>query len=444
MASVWWEAAAWIPAALWLYMLAGRGGYWLTGIRLSPAPPPGKLVRAIGGGKRPWSPPSFGAGNSADRFRWPAVTVVVPARNEEEVLQLTLPRLLAQNYPGTAEVVLVDDCSTDRTAEVAIRAAAAHSTALPLRVVGGTERPPGWAGKTWALHQGFEAAGATPPGPDHILFTDADIDHPPDSLTRLVAAAEAGQYDLVSLMARLRVATRWEKLIVPAFVYFFAQLYPFRLVARPGSRRAAAAGGCVLVRRQALLDAGGVRAIAGAIIDDVALARAVKRSGGSLWLGLADDVASIRPYPRLSDLWDMIARSAYTQLRYSPLALAGTVAGLLVVYLGAFIVVAAGAATGNGDLLAAGITAWLLMTSSYLPMVRYYRLNPAWAAALPLAAALYGAMTVDSARRHRRGRGAAWKGRTYAAGPAAPAGRAAHARPTEPTAPVSADIDVNE
>jgi hopene-associated glycosyltransferase HpnB len=423
MTSVWWEVAAWIPAAAWIYLLAGRGRYWRTGIRLDPAPAPS---------------------------RWPAVTVVVPARNEEEMLQLTMPRLLAQRYPGTAEVVLVDDCSTDRTAEVAIEAAAAHPAAISLRVVGGMERPPGWVGKTWALQQGFDAASAARPAPDYILFTDADIDHPPDSLSRLVAAAEAGRYSLVSLMARLRVATRWEKLIVPAFVYFFSQLYPFRLVGRSGSRSAAAAGGCVLVRRQALLDAGGVQAIASAIIDDVALGRAVKRSGGSLWLGLADDVASIRPYPRLSDLWDMVARSAYTQLRYSPLALAGTVAGLLVLYLGAFIVVAAGAATGNGYLLAAGLAAWLLMTVSYLPMVSYYRLNPAWAGTLPLAAAMYGAMTVDSARRHWSGAGAAWKGRTYATGSTGAGDSTGAAAATGPTGaagatgPVPARLDINE
>jgi hopene-associated glycosyltransferase HpnB len=386
MATIWWEAAAWIPAAVWVYLLAGRGGYWLTAIRLRPTPPP----------------PA-----------WPTVTVVVPARNEEPVLRLTLPRLLAQRYPGPAEVVLVDDCSTDGTAEVAAQAAEAR-TGLPLRLVAGIERPPGWAGKTWALHQGLDAASGSPAGPDYVLFTDADIAHPPDSLTRLVAAAEAGRYDLVSLMARLRVATRWEKLIVPAFVYFFSQLYPFRLVTRPGSRSAAAAGGCVLVRGQALLDIGGVRAIAGAVIDDVALGRAIKRSGGSLWLGLADDVESIRPYPGLSDLWNMVARTAYTQLRYSRLALAGTVVGLAIVYLGAFVALAAGAASGNGAVIAGGAAAWVLMTVSYVPTVRYYRLNVVWAATLPLAAALYGAMTLDSARRHRRGQGAAWKGRTYA------------------------------
>jgi hopene-associated glycosyltransferase HpnB len=266
-------------------------------------------------------------------------------------------------------------------------------------------------GKTWALSQGAAQAGNA----DYILFTDADIEHPPGSLRALVAAAVSSNRDLVSLMARLRAETGWERLIVPAFVYFFAQLYPFRAVARRRSRTAAAAGGCVLVRRAALERAGGLAAIASAVIDDVSLAQAVQRSGGSLWLGFADEVASIRPYPRLADLWDMVARSAYTQLRYSPFAVVGTVISLLVIYLGAFIVCASGVAAGNASLLIAGLVSWLLLTASYVPMVRYYRLPVAWALTLPIAAVLYGGMTVDSARRHYRGVGAAWKGRSYSA-----------------------------
>ncbi len=378
------EGLAWVPAAVWVYLLAFRGLFWLPTVRLGPA---------------------------RDLPGWPSVAVVVPARDEAAVLAATMPALAAQDYPGRAAVFLVDDCSADDTREVA--AAGAAGRALPLTVVTGAERPPGWVGKTWALAQGVHAASAEL-DPQYFLFTDADIHHPPDSLRRLVSDAVTADRDLVSLMARLRTATGWERLIVPAFVYFFSQLYPFRSIARRRSRTAGAAGGCMLLRADALRRAGGIEAISGAVIDDVALGRAVKRSGGSTWLGYADDVASLRPYPRLADLWDMVARSAYTQLRYSPLALAGTVAGLTIIYLGPLVVLVAGAAAGDPLVAGAGLCAQILMTASYLPMALYYRIPAAWSLTLPAAAALYGAMTVDSARRHRRGRGAAWKGRTYA------------------------------
>jgi hopene-associated glycosyltransferase HpnB len=382
----WWSLAAWIPVAIWVFLLLGRGFFWRTDIRLQPAPAPAT---------------------------WPAVSVVVPARDEASILPRTTPSLLDQDYPGPAEVILVDDGSTDGTAQVA-EAISRGSTRLPLRVLTGAPRPPGWAGKPWALQQGTEAAAGGALNPEFVLFTDADIEHPPDSLSRLVAFAISTERDLVSLMARLRTTTRWEKLLVPAFVYFFAQLYPFRMVGRRKSRTAAAAGGCVLLRRRALARAGGVEAIAGAVIDDVALGGAVKRSGGSIWLGFTNEVTSVRPYPRLTDLWQMVTRSAYTQLRHSPAALAGAVAGLGAVYLGPFAVLVAGAASGHGEVLLAGLAAWFLMTVSYLPTVRYYHLSLLWALSLPLAAGMYAAMTIDSGRRHRRGEGAAWKGRTYA------------------------------
>lgn len=377
------EIVAWLPAAIWVYLLLFRGLFWLPTVRLR---------------------------SPGDLDSWPSVAVVVPARNEAEIIGETLPTLLAQKYPGRAEIFLVDDSSDDGTGQVA--SALTQPGGLPLHVAGGEERPVGWVGKTWALRQGV-AAATEEMDPEWFLFTDADIAHPPDSLASLVHAAVIDGRDLVSLMARLRTATLWERLIVPAFVYFFSQLYPFRLIARSRSRTAGAAGGCVLLRAEALRRAGGVEAIAGAVIDDVALGRAVKRSGGATWLGYADRVASLRPYPRLGDLWDMVARSAYTQLWYSPLALAGTVVGLCVIYLGPAAVTIAGLATGSGAVSAAGAVAWAILTASYVPMVRYYRINPLWALALPLAAGLYGAMTVDSARRHYRGAGAAWKGRTY-------------------------------
>jgi hopene-associated glycosyltransferase HpnB len=245
-----------------------------------------------------------------------------------------------------------------------------------------------------------------------VLFTDADIAWEPGTLRGLVAAAESDDRDLVSQMALLRTATGCERVVVPAFVYFFAQLYPFRRVNVPGSRTAAAAGGCMLVRRDALERAGGVAPISGALIDDVAMGRMIKRQRGRTWLGLSRQVVSVRPYPKLADLWQMVARSAYTQLNYSPALLAGTIVGLLFLYAlppaGAII----GLVTGTAAVTAAGLAGWALMSVSYLPMLRLYRLSPWRAPGLPLIALLYAAMTADSARRHYAGRGAQWRGRT--------------------------------
>ncbi|HVT71278.1 MAG TPA: glycosyltransferase, partial [Trebonia sp.] len=297
-----------VGAAAWIYLVAAHGGFWRTGQRLPPA--------------------------QRDPAAWPAVAAVVPARNEVESLPGTLPALLAQDYPGLFRVYLVDDNSDDGTglvaAELGEKAAAAGGAALT--VVGGRPRPDGWAGKVWAMAQGLRAALGAGAVPDYLLFTDADIWSAPHALRDLVRGAEADDRALVSQMALLRAETPWERLIVPAFVYFFAQLYPFAAVNAPRRRTAAAAGGCMLIRTPALLAAGGLERIKGALIDDVALGKLLKRSGQRTWLGLSTDVRSIRPYPDLASLWHMIARSAYVQLRYNPLLLAGTLAGLLVLY----------------------------------------------------------------------------------------------------------------
>ena len=431
-------AAACVIAALtWAYLLAGHGGYWRTDQRL----PPGR----------------------ADPAAWPEVVAVIPARNEAAVLPATLPTLLAQDYPGAFGVLLVDDQSSDGTAEAAAALAHAGSPAEPgqprrpaggrpwrgtvkgewgggwgvgarggvlggrpprastvrLRVVAGSSPPPGWAGKVWAMEQGRRAAGQAA----YLLFTDADIAYRPGTLTALVRAAEADDRALVSQMALLRAGTFWERLLVPAFVYFFAQLYPFRRVNRPGARTAAAAGGCMLVRRRALQAAGGLERIRGARIDDVALGRLLKTQPARCWLGLTTDVASLRPYPSLSGLWDMISRSAFTQLRYSLAVLAVTVVGLLWLYvlppaaaLAGLVWLAAGNHAAAGWLAAAGVAGWALMTASYVPILRLYRLSPLRAPGLPLIAVMYAAMTADSARRYYAGRGGQWKGRTIALG----------------------------
>ncbi|MFD9870633.1 glycosyltransferase [Streptomyces niveus] len=388
MSAIDWIAAA--SLAAWGFLLLGQGFFWRTDQRLPPreAPPV-----------------------------WPSVALVVPARDEADMLPVSLPSLLAQDYPGRAEIFLVDDSSTDGTGALA-RELADRLGGLPLTVLSPPEPAPGWTGKLWALRHGIELAREE--RPDYLLLTDADIAHEPDSLRELVAAATTNDLDLVSQMARLRVATAWERLIVPAFVYFFSQLYPFRRVNKAGSRTAAAAGGCVLLRTVTAERARIPDSIRQAVIDDVSLARTVRRAGGRIWLGLAERVDSVRPYPGLTDLWRMVARSAYAQLLHNPLLLIGTVAGLAVVYLAPPVAVYAGLA--GGDTLAGllGGGAWAVMTGTYVPVLRYYRQSLWLAPLLPFTALLYLLMTVDSAVRHYRGRGAAWKGRTYARPQAAP------------------------
>jgi hopene-associated glycosyltransferase HpnB len=373
--------------ATWLYLALGRGFFWRTSIRLEPSSSPAVLSR------------------------WPSVTVVVPARNEAAVLARTLASLLAQDYPGEGRVVVVDDRSQDDTTAVAWQAASGTTRSdagesLKLEVVRGAALPAGWSGKVWALDQGVRAAG----DPDYLLLTDADIEHPPDSLRRLVAKAERDRLDMVSLMAKLRAGNLWERLLVPAFVYFFAQLYPFSWVNRAGSRTAAAAGGCVLVRSEALRRAGAFESIREAVIDDVSLARALKGSSSSLWLGFADSVSSIRPYDRLADLWHMVARSAFDQLRYSSALLAGTVVGLLFVFVLPVAALVTGAVSGDLPVALLGALSWAVMALTYVPMLRYYGIWPGAALLLPFTATLYATMTVDSARRHWSGNGVAWRG----------------------------------
>jgi hopene-associated glycosyltransferase HpnB len=375
-------------AVAWLYLLTLHGGFWRTGHRLPPAPAgPGPL---------------------------PSVIAVIPARNEAAVLPACLSSLLSQDYPGRLSVILVDDDSTDGTAKVAAKLAA-EAGGADLTVVAARPAPAGWAGKVWAMSEGVRAAGDT----DYLLFTDADIAYAPGTLTRLASAASAGRYDLLSQMALLRASTPAEKLLIPAFVYFFAQLYPFRRVSHPRSRTAAAAGGCMLVRPEVLARAGGLDQMRAARIDDVALGRLLKQAGGRCWLGLTRDVVSMRSYERLAEIWDMVARSAYTQLGYSLPATAGSVLALAWLYLLAPVaavaglaLLAAGASAGPAAWLSgAGLAGWLLMSLSYAPMLRFYRLSPLRAASLPLVAGLYAAMTADSARRYLAGRGGTWKGR---------------------------------
>jgi len=369
--------------AAWIYLVFFRHGFWRTAERLPLAPAP----RA-----------------------WPAVAVVVPARDEAPTIAATLQALLAQDYRGPLAVILVDDGSSDGTGDIARQIAAQDSR---LQVIAGTALPAGWSGKLWAVETGVQAASAAAPA--YIFLTDADTLHGPATLRRLVAHAEAAQRDLVSLMVRLACEGPWERLLTPAFVFFFQMLYPFAAVNDDRDGTAGAAGACVLVRREALERAGGIAAIRGALIDDCALAAAVKRQGGHLWLGLADDSVSVRRYPVLAEFWDMVARTAFTQLRYSPLLLVATVIAMAAIYLAPPLLLLAALASGAWLDAALAGAAVALMLASFRPVLYYYRL-PAWrVVTLPAVAALYVAMTVDSALRHWRGRGGGWKGRHYAA-----------------------------
>jgi hopene-associated glycosyltransferase HpnB len=341
---------------------------------------------------------------------WPQVVAVLPARDEAEVIDAALAALLRQDYPGRFDVILVDDHSTDGTAAVAAASAARAGAQERLLTVAARELPAGWVGKVWAQSEGLAAQQQHFAGARYVFLTDADILHDPRALRRLVARAEAGQLVLTSLMVRLRCESLAEKALLPAFVFFFAMLYPFSRVNDPRSPVAAAAGGCMLARTDALAAIGGIAAIRDQVIDDCALARRMKRQG-PIRLDLAQDSCSLRRYEQWSGIWNMVARSAYTQLRYSPWRLAGTVSGMLLAYLvpPAFAIALAAAPAGW-----IALSAWLVMAAIYVPMLRYYGQSPLCAPALPLVAMIYLGATIASAWRHARGRGGQWKGRAQA------------------------------
>ncbi len=365
-------ALALLSLLAWLYLALGHGGFWRDGARLS-----------------------------ADRPAvFPPVAAVVPARDEAACVAASIGSLLGQDYPGPFRVVLVDDGSTDGTAAIA--------RALPgaerLTVLAGTARPPGWAGKLWAMQQGVAATGE-----EYLLLTDADIAHDPAHLSALVAQAERRGLDLVSEMVALNCTSLAERALVPAFVYLFALLYPFAWVNDRRRATAAAAGGTVLIRRRALDRIGGIAAIRGALIDDVALANAVK-PGGPVWLGHSRLARSIRPYPGVADIWRMVARSAYVQLRHSPFFLLLTTLGLGLV----FLVPPVAAVFADGAARLCGLAAWIVMAGTFLPTLRRFGLSPLRAPALPAIVGFYGAATIGSAIDHHRGRGVVWKRRAYA------------------------------
>jgi hopene-associated glycosyltransferase HpnB len=379
---------AFLAVAVWMFLILGRGGFWLA---------------------REHERRNLPCCVDADRAseNWPSVIAVVPARNEADMLPRSLASLLAQDYRGLLSIIVVDDQSSDATADVARRFA--EDGRREVVTLGGLPLPQGWTGKVWALEQGVALASSGVAPPHFLLFTDADVCYAPDSLGRLVRRARTNALVMTSQMAKLNCDSLAERSLVPAFVFFFQMLYPFAWVNDSTAATAAAAGGSMLVERQALERAGGIAAIRGALIDDCALARRLKAQG-PIWLGLTDRVISLRSYAHIGDIRRMVARSAYAQLRYSPLLLAGTVAAMTVTYLAAPIIAILDGFPANA---LAGV-AWVLMAIAFQPTLHQYRLSPLWGAALPLMAAAYVAFTIDSAYQHWCGRGGWWKGRAQA------------------------------
>lgn len=376
------EVLAVICVLVWLYLVAARGAFWLGHVRDTDR-------------------------GGSELQRWPAVVAVVPARNESDCIAASVRSLLRQDYAGPLSIIVVDDDSTDDTAD---KAASQVTPDRQVAVVRGKAPPQGWTGKLWALRQGIDAAETL--RPDYLLLTDADIVHAPDTLAWLVKQSVSGRFVLTSLMAKLRCVSLAERSHVPAFIYFFQMLFPFSWVRRPASRVAAAAGGCMLVRADALASVGGIAGIRNALIDDCSLAEKLK-AVGPIWLGLTDRVRSIRPYDTLTDVKRMISRSAYAQLRYSPVLLAATTLSMTITFIVPPLL--AIFATGLPQLL--GFLAWFAMALSYIPTLRFYRLSLLWSFALPAIASLYMYYTWDSAYQYLRGRGGQWKGRIHADAP---------------------------
>jgi hopene-associated glycosyltransferase HpnB len=372
------HALAAAPLLIWLYLLWCRGHFWRLTQRLS-TPPAGLPPRRI--------------------------AVIIPARDEAALIGDAVRSLLQQNFPGQIQVIAVDDGSSDGTAQAAIQAAADIGAAARLTVLHGAALAPGWSGKLWAMSQGVDAAAGL--NADYLLLTDADIHHEPDAVAALVAKAEATQCDLVSCMVELRVRTIAERALVPAFVFFFFMLYPPDWIASRRHRTAGAAGGCMLLRPQALTAIGGLARIRSALIDDCALARAVKATGGRIWLGLTHSARSTRPYGSFAAVGRMISRTAFNQLRHSYLLLLATLAGLSLTYLLPPALLFA----GDRVSIACGAAAWALMTLAYGPIVRFYRLPRLWALSLPAVAVFYAAATAHSALQYALRRGGQWKGR---------------------------------
>jgi hopene-associated glycosyltransferase HpnB len=333
------------------------------------------------------------------------IAVIIPARDEADVIGTSVASLLRQSCVDALHIFVVDDNSTDRTADAVRQAAAQSSQGERVSVISGRGLPSGWSGKLWAVQQGIEQAVVL--RPEFLLLTDADIEHSPENVATLVRIAETGDYDLASFMVKLHCRSLAEKLLIPAFVFFFFLLYPPKWIRNPRRKTAGAAGGCMLIRPAALERAGGITAVRQEIIDDCALAGAVKRTGGKVWLGLTAETSSLRVYNTFAEIERMIARTAFNQLRHSAWLLLGTVLAMLLV----FVLPAVLLASRSALLAIIGGAAYFLMSAIYLPMVRFYQLNPLWALTLPFSAVFYVGATIHSAAMYWSGRGGEWKGR---------------------------------
>ncbi|MGD1805664.1 glycosyltransferase [Dapis sp. BLCC M126] len=378
---------------IWIYLLIFRGKFWLVDQRLLPA--------------------------SETKIKnieyWPSVCVIIPARNEAKLLRVTLNSLLNQDYPGNLKIILVDDHSRDDTGLVARCTAQQSQNFTKLEVISAADLPSDWTGKLWAINQGINYAKQQILYPDYFLLTDADIEHFPTNIRQLVVKAEHENLSLVSLMVKLQCETLAEELMIPAFVFFFQKLYPFRWVNNPQNSTAAAAGGCILIRHQVLDQVGGIEVIKNALIDDCALAKVVKEKSTNkkIWLGLTSETKSRRSYPDLMSIWNMVARTAFTQLNYSPFLLVITVIGMKLVYFIPSLAIIFGVIYGWWKVLAIALLARLLMFLAYLPIIRFYQLSPMYAMSLPTVALIYTLITINSAWRHWQGQGGYWKGRVY-------------------------------
>lgn len=388
---------AWIVLTLlavltWMYLLLGRHGFWHALPRLELGP---HLMDDA-----------------------PSIAVIIPARDEAQTIGAAARSLLAQDYEGTLNVIVVDDQSRDETAAIVKAHIPEAPASCRLELVGNSDRPPGWSGKLWAVKAGLDHLETRADVPAFLLLTDADIAHDAGNLSALMKKMVNERLDLASVMVRLRNQSFWERFLIPPFVFFFQKLFPFPAVNQPHSPVAAAAGGCVLLRRDALCDAGGIDAIRGALIDDVALARLIKsrpEGHGRIWLGHGERTISLRAYDGLSSIWQMVVRTADTQLGHSLFKLAGTVAGMTVIYLLPPITALTWPLHEEKILGISGLVGWLMMSFAYRPTLKLYRASIFWAPILPFAAFLYTAMTIDSARRYRQGKGGVWKGRAFQA-----------------------------
>lgn len=373
-------AIACIPLLIWIYLLLGRSGFWRVSQQL---PAIDKSQQAHG-----------------------TVVAVIPARNEAAGIERAIVSLLQQDFPALLRIIVVDDNSDDATADLARSAAARLGRESQVTILQGRPLPGGWTGKMWAVAQGVTEAQKL--NPDYLLLTDADIEHAHSNIAELVQIAQSGSYDLASYMVKLSCRTRAEKLLIPAFVFFFFLLYPPAAIRSPRSKIAGAAGGCMLIRTAALERAGGISRIRSEVIDDCALAKAVKSSGGRVWLSLTAQTHSLRSYTTFSEIEHMISRTAFNQLRHSWLLLTGTCTGLVITYLLPIALLF----TGRITPALLGASAWVLMTMLYAPMVKFYGRSPLWSFTLPAAATFYMAATIDSAMQYARGRGGQWKGRS--------------------------------